>query len=170
MKAITLFILMSLTIFQVQAQKKINGEFADAIMYINKDYKKQSGFQKVLVQSGIHDPKIDKKILDEFRKIGILAVSGMELTPPIKEYTADDIKKICEENRIDGVVTIERQGYETSMLYNTKTKVNLTLTIQDMVQNLPVATFIGYSMKTGDRGNFRFAQLAIKELEALLKK
>lgn len=69
-----------------------------------------SDYKKILVYGNSRDIDFQKSIENflviTFKENNIEAVSSIELIPPLKEYTEEDIQKILYENEIDGYLSV----------------------------------------------------------------
>ena len=81
----------------------------------------QVKFRKILIVAPFSDIGLRKQtenaFLTQFNLLGINAVPSIELIPPLKDYTEQDLLKILEQNNIDGVLVVALQDYWTSQVY-----------------------------------------------------
>ena len=118
MKKPTLILIVALITFvNAKAQKHIGSKFTgnEATVYDNKDFVKTQ-FKKIVIQSGSQDIKTDKKIISEYKDLNVIKVSWLELFPPVKEYSDDDIKNKLQANEIDGWIKITVKSKSNRLL------------------------------------------------------
>jgi hypothetical protein len=79
------------------------------------------GFDKIMVSAPFQDLEVRKQtegqFVEDLRYYGVDAVAAIDLLPPIKQYSGEEIAAVIEEHDIDGVMTIaltdayDEQGY-----------------------------------------------------------
>jgi len=82
-------------------------------------------FRKLLVIAPFSDIAVRKQTEHAFIKklnsLGVDAISGIELIPPVKDYNEQDLLSILEQNHIEGILVVALQDYWTSQVYIPKT-------------------------------------------------
>jgi hypothetical protein len=156
----------------VIAQKEIKTIDGQATMYVNADYAKKE-IKKVLVMADIHQADEFEKIVTQFKKMGVQAMTSAQLLPPVKEYSPEDIDKICATNQIDAIVKIEiiNTSTGTGMSKFTKAvndRIEMELTMQDL-RGVTIVKFIGRSFApTKAKGMQKFVKAVSTELKEML--
>ncbi|MGC8898745.1 MAG: hypothetical protein ACP5ON_11015 [Bacteroidota bacterium] len=81
----------------------------------------QVKFRKILVVAPFSDIGLRKQtenaFIAQFHLSGVNAISSIELIPPVKEYTEQELLNILQQNNIDGVLVVALQDYWTSQEY-----------------------------------------------------
>lgn len=146
MKAIlTLITAIVVLVTPTFAQKEIKSIHGNATMFVNGEYQPRE-FAKLLLITGSIDQETNKKIQGQFQKMGVPTVTSLEVMPPVKEYTDEEVKVICEKNNVDGIVQVKITGQEKSNARAlAQTLYNLEVTVIDLKSNLNAANFIGTS-------------------------
>lgn len=153
-----------------QVQVKNPGGTTKIIMYENPEFVNHE-FNKVLILTGVADAdfKWDQKIMKEFEGLQLKISSAMSLFPPLKEYTPEDIKKICEANKADGLITVQQtkdgkyNGYES--------KAGFTLTLLDVATGLRAVYFTGTSTSLGfndEKNKQKFIRVLLPDLKRIM--
>lgn len=174
MKITALLFLISISCL---AQKEIDNINGHATMYANADYK-GSGFKKILVITGLHQKEENEKALRDLQRLGVTVVTDSELLPPIKEYSADEVKAICEKNGVSGLMKFEvlnkdGVGGFTRATNGRTSKVEMQLTLTDVAQNVNAVTFSGrvFARTTdGAQAIQKFIKTVSEDLTPILKK
>ena len=130
---------------RVHAQKHLGGKLLgkEATCYQNKDFVKRE-FRKIAVKTGTQDAKADKKIISEYKDLNIALVSWLDLFPPVKDYSDNEIKKALNEKNIDGVISIDVTSDQKVGIYASK-ETYLELSFTDLETNIKAINFIGRS-------------------------
>ncbi len=136
MKLTLLVLAITMNICYAQKTIKTKMKDAEATVFINKDYKSRP-YKKIIVYTGVNDAKDNEKILAELYGIAPM-VNSVDLFPPVKTYTEDDVKKIYAENGIDGILKIDLKGNETVGLGRI---MRMDITLTDAVLNVNGAVF-----------------------------
>ena len=78
-------------------------------------------FSKLLVSAPFQDLETrriaESSFVNKFNELGIEAVMAIDLIPPIKVYTEEEINKIINTNHIDGVLIATLTDYYTDQAY-----------------------------------------------------
>jgi hypothetical protein len=153
------------------AQKEIKSIDGQATMFVNEQFSKRE-FKKILIISPIVKLSEYDKIIDQFKKIGVTAIPGVQLLPPIKEYTNDEVKQICEKNNIDGIVNVEvtdtKQVNGITPLAAKSDRIEMKLSLNDLSGAMAV-NFIGRSFApSAEKGVLKFVKVVIEELDLLM--
>ncbi|MGC8719221.1 MAG: hypothetical protein ACP5TY_04340 [Thermodesulforhabdaceae bacterium] len=81
----------------------------------------QVKFRKILVVAPFSDIGLRKQtenaFIAQFHLSGVNAISSIELIPPVKEYTEQELLNILQQNNIDGVLVVALQDYWSSQEY-----------------------------------------------------
>lgn len=165
---VAIIMFSSMTAF---SQKEIKTIYGDAVIYVNKDYVTHA-FSKLLIITGSHDRDMNTKILTLFSKNGVVALSSMDLLPPIKEYSDEEIKKICAENNVDGIVKItvkDKQKSNARVL--AQTKFYLEASLYDLKSNITAVNFVGNAAAMEiDKAVYNYFRAIMDELKPLLNR
>lgn len=179
---------MGTTIINGFGQRKISSlTGGKAFVYRNPEYITRE-FAKILVVTNVRnkDKKWENRFLKDFSQNGIKVVGELDLLPPIKEYSEDEVKRICDKNEIDGIFTVvltdrdissyTTYGYAFSQstvwgfsIPNTQQKVFAELTLFDVRLGQNAAVIYGNSRYGGiydstDRLLRRFTRMAVNQL------
>lgn len=170
MKAnLTIIMAIVVLVTPTLAQKKISSIHGNATMFVNADHSPRT-FSKLLLITGSIDEDINKKIQAQFQKVGIETITSLEVMPPVKEYSDEDIKRICEKNGVDGIVTVKVKGQEKSNARAlAQTRYDLEVTLFDITANMNSVNFVGTSssMKL-DKAIHDYFRAIMEELQPML--
>ncbi len=82
-------------------------------------------FTKILIIAPFSDLGVRQSTEEAFKKqfelAGIPSVPSIELFPPIKNYSEEEIMKILRENNIEGILVVALKRYWNSKVYIPKT-------------------------------------------------
>ncbi|HBY57394.1 MAG TPA: hypothetical protein DEG96_05980 [Candidatus Atribacteria bacterium] len=78
-------------------------------------------FEKILIVAPFTDIGLRRQtenvFVSKFASADMTAVSSLELIPPIKEYTDQELLNILDQNRIDGILTVALKDFWTTKSY-----------------------------------------------------
>ena len=81
----------------------------------------QIKFGKLLVVAPFSDIDLRKQTEDafiaKFNLSGVNAISSMQRIPPVKDYSEQELLKILEQDKIDGILVVGLKDYWTSQTY-----------------------------------------------------
>jgi hypothetical protein len=81
----------------------------------------QIKFEKLLVVAPFSDIGLRKQTEDafiaKFNLSGVNAISSMQRIPPVKDYSEQELLKILEQDKIDGILVVGLKDYWTSQTY-----------------------------------------------------
>lgn len=145
MKTLVVLFAMAFMPLAVVSQKHVGSKAmgTDATMYENKEFVKRQ-FKKLVVRTGTSDVDYDKKIISEYGDLQTPIVSWLDVFPPIKDYSDEEVKTICSKNGIDGIISVTLKQADNIGLYNTKQN-RYELALTDLETNLKAVTFLGKS-------------------------
>lgn len=152
------------------AQKEIKSIHGYAKMFVNADHTPRT-FSKLLLITASIDEETNEKIKAQFAKAGIETITSLEVMPPVKEYSDDDVQKICERNGVDGIVRVKVTGQEKSNARAlAQTRYDLEVTLFDIRTNVNAVNFIGTSssMKL-DKAIHDYFRAIMEEFKPILK-
>ncbi|MEL6972743.1 MAG: hypothetical protein AAFO02_21435 [Bacteroidota bacterium] len=112
MKNASLFLVLMISSISLLAQRKIQaGINQHGFVYLQPGYEAVS-YKKILLAYNAQsmDMEWDAKIKAEFIERGIEVVTFLQLFPPLREYSAAEIERVCVENGVDGIMTIVVSG------------------------------------------------------------
>lgn len=95
--------------------KKITSSMGgEGFIYKNPMYDCRK-FNKILVVTNVRSNKDwEDYILEDFTKNGFNVVGELDLFPPFKKYSEQDVKAICNKNGIDGILSVVQTDKEFS--------------------------------------------------------
>lgn len=153
-----------------QTEFKIGGYDGKAkgTMYLNKEHT-QAQFRKIIVFTGANDPEVNRKVADAFKKIGVIAINGLQAFPPVKEYSQEDFENFYRAESIDGVIRSDIKGRtaDDGMIIT-----QMELSLIDVQDQSKVAVFIGHGLSMAsepDKGILKFFEGIIRELDSVLQ-
>ncbi|RXG66011.1 hypothetical protein ES695_05115, partial [Candidatus Atribacteria bacterium 1244-E10-H5-B2] len=81
----------------------------------------QIKFGKILVVAPFSDIDLRKQteeaFIAKFNLSGVNAISSMQRIPPVKDYSEQELLKILEQDKIDGILVAGLKDYWTSQTY-----------------------------------------------------
>ena len=164
------YLLLSAIFFQsldCLAQKEFKGYSVRGTMYVNGDYTRRP-FPKLLIFTSLFDKKINKKILDEFEKIQLNAINSLNVLPPVKDYTQEELMTFYREYDFDYVITTEVKDRIADEGVLTQ---QIQVTLFDVEKNNKAVIFVGRALSTTsdqDRAIHKFFRAAVKELAPII--
>lgn len=166
-----LILIMAMVPTLVFGQKEIKSIDGQATLFLNSEHTSRP-FKKLLIISDVIKSDASKKITDQFSKAGIEAVTSLDLMPPVKEYSEDDIKQICTKHNIDGIVRIilTNRTSTNGVMTNTGSKMEFKVTVEDVEAGTNAATFVGRSFAPAsnpEKGVLKFVKTIIEEIELI---
>lgn len=170
--SLMILVMVITTVITSSAQKKLKSKnIARGTVYINAEYKPRQ-FSKILLITPSHHLETNDKMKQEFVKMGIVAVTNLELLPPVKEYTDADIKEICEKNNVDGILKVgyKSTGTRQPGLLEPIVDYEFDVRLEDLKQNLNAVTFLGWAeANSQDKATHKFIKAIIPDLEEIAK-
>lgn len=164
--------------FVVSAQKEIKSIYGNATMFVNPEFTPRE-FSKLLLITGTIDKDTNAKIQNQFKKIGMETVASLDVMPPVKEYTDDDLKAICSRYNVDGIVRVKVTDKDESshgkgliaIQFESQTIFNLEVSLFDVNNNVLAVNFVGTSASTKEDKAIRdYFRAIITDLESIVKK
>jgi len=78
-------------------------------------------FRKLLVIAPFSDIALRKQtehvFIKKLNSLGVDAILGIELIPPVKNYNEQELLNISEQDHIEGILAVALQDYWTSRVY-----------------------------------------------------
>lgn len=172
MKNLTVLIIATVaSVTPSLSQKKISSIHGNATMFVNTEHQPHE-FSKLLLITGSVDEETNKKIQAQFQKIGIETITSLQVMPPVKVYSDEDVKAICQKHSVDGIVRVAVKGQEKSNARAlAQTTYDLEVTLFDIQDDVIAVNFVGTSssMKL-DKAIHDYFRAIMEELKPILKK
>jgi len=149
------------------AQKEFRAPAVQGTIYAAEDHTRKP-HPKLLVFTGVHNDKVNRKIIAEFLKQGLNAINSLHVLSPLERYSEEELKAFYRDHFFDFVITAELKD---KIVNEGVVKQELELTVYDVEKNRKAVIFTGRayaSFTTPEESVRRFFNAVAKELPSII--